>query len=223
MDYNTSDYARVFVRFKTPDNFLDKIVAVQEELQKIDSSQEYNEPSDLHISVASFVFLKQRSEFSRYENLVARLGQSASEFSPFQISITGLYSFPTVIYSRVQDHPAGNLQAIKQRIDAELKREQWVEPIVAGTSYIPHVTIATFTTNDVRALLHSIESEHFRSYDFGTGTVEELEIKELNVTGLHNHTLAGKLASFRKRWAVTDHTRETQTNKPVLILTRKGS
>lgn len=218
-----SDYARVFVRFKAPDNFRNKILAVQDELKKIDPSQEYYESGDLHISVASFAFVKQRSEFSRYENLVTRLGLVASEFSPFQINITGLYSFPTVIYSRVQDHPAGNLQAIKQRVDTELKREQFVEPIVVGTSYIPHLTIVTFKTNDVSALLNAIQSEAFRSYDFGTGTIEELEIKELNVSSLPNRTLSGRLASFRKRFADTDHARQRQTNKTTLTLTRRGS
>ena len=223
MDHTSSDYARVFVRFKAPDNFRNKILEVQEELKQIDPSQEYNEPGDLHISVASFVFMKQRSEFSRYENLVARLSQVTSEFSPFQINIRGLYSFPTVIYSRVQDQPAESLQSVKRRVDEELKREQFVEPIVVGTSYIPHLTIATFKTNDVAALLHTIESDPFKSYDFGTGTIEELEIKELNMSDISNRTLAGRFASFRNRFANTDRASQRQNDKTTLTLTRKRS
>lgn len=223
MDHNSHHYARVVVQFKAPDNCRNKIVAVQDELRKIDPSQEYKEPDDLHISVTAFAFAKAQSDFSRYESLVARLGLVASEFSSFQVSITGLHFFPTAVYSRVQDHPAGNLQTIKQRVDAELKKEHFVEPIVVGTSYIPHVTLAMFKTDDVSTLHNTVESEPFRSCDFGTGTLEELEITERNVSDLPNRTRASIFGSLRKRFAKTDSVLQQEpANKTALTLRRKS-
>lgn len=199
MDKSSSNYAQVFVRVRIPDNLENEIIMVQEELRKIDSSQTYSDPSDLHISVSSFMFEKSKTDQSTYEYLISCIGRIASEFAPFQIRMQGLDFFPTVIYSRVFDHSKDTLGVMKRLIEAELGGVGFVKPIAQGTSYIPHVTILRFSNDERAALLNAINSPFLKNRDYGTGIIQELQIKELNTSNLPNFTLKRIFSSIRKR------------------------
>ena len=188
---------------------------------KIDPFQEYKDLDDLHISVTSFTFAKRKADFSTYERLIQRLGLVASEFSPFQVRIKGLYSFPNAVYSKAHDFPAGSFEAIKKLVDVELEKERFVVPVVAGTSYIPHLTLAMFKTSEVGLLLNAIDSEPFRGHEFGIGIIDELQINEINVTNLPNHALSGRLAFFSNRFKKTKDISQRKTHEKTLIFTRK--
>lgn len=164
--------------FRIPPRLWRPLISVQNRLRSVDPRQLYSNPSTFHVSVKGLGYLEDEVDRDKYETVLHKIKKIASEFSPFEVSLKGVDAFPTAIYAKVVD--GGRFKEINERIlkelDGEVERSRF-----DAKEFVPHVTLATFNTKDVSALLGAINSEEMRNFEFGSAGVFEIEAVRVNL------------------------------------------
>lgn len=164
--------------FRVPPRLWRPLIFVQNRLKSADPRQLYSNPATFHVPIKGLGYLEEEIDRNKYETVLLKIKQIASEFSPFEVSIRGIDTFPTAIYAKV--HDGGRFKEINERILHEL--EGMVEKSrFDAEEYVPHVTLATFNTKDVSHLLEMIKSDDIRDSDFGSAGVYEMEAVRVNL------------------------------------------
>jgi len=153
-------------------------MALQNQFKSIDSRQLYSNPATFHVPIKGLGYLEEELDRNRYETVLHKINDIASEISPFEVALKGVDAFPTSIYARVDD--GEHFKEINERILVELEGQVEKSPFDAA-EFVPHVTLATFNTKDVGPLLSFIKTEDVKEKEFGSAGVFEIEAVRMNV------------------------------------------
>ena len=164
--------------FRIPPRLWRPIIAVQNELKTIDSRQLYSNPATFHVPIKGLGYLEEELDRNKYETVLQKIKKIAAEVSPFEVQIKGVGAFSTALYVGVEDK--GRFKEINARILEELEGDVEKSRFDAE-EYVPHVTLATFSTKDVSSLLEAIQKPEIVERDFGMAGVYEIEAVRVNL------------------------------------------
>ncbi len=152
---------------------------MQAELKEVDSRQLYAKPSTFHITIKGLGFLGEKFDDAKLETVLHRVSSILEEFHPFTLEFRGLGVFPTSVHIKVVD-PADQLRMMNKRLVQELGA-QVESSEYDEDAYIPHVTIATFTTKEAGKVIQKVSSPEMQSLLLGECMVFEVEAIEANM------------------------------------------
>ncbi|HZW56204.1 MAG TPA: 2'-5' RNA ligase family protein [Nitrososphaerales archaeon] len=165
--------------YRVPPRLWRGLSQTQRELREVDPEQLYAKQSTFHVTVKGLGYLEEKLDHVKYEKVMQKISSIIAEFKPFEIRIKGLGVFPTSVYASVEDQ-SSRFKAMNNRICEELRGDV-EQSEYDGDAYVPHVTLATFNSSDVKNLFEKISSPEMRDRDFGTCAVFEIEAVEVNM------------------------------------------
>jgi 2'-5' RNA ligase len=164
--------------FRVPPRLWRPLIAIQNQLRSIDARQLYSNPATFHVPIKGLGYLEEELDRNKYETVLQKISKITSDYSPFEISIKGVDTFPTAIYAKVADD--SRFKEINERILEELEGD--VEKSrFDSKEFVPHVTLVTFNTKDVTPLLETIQKPEIYERDFGVAGVYEIEAVRVNL------------------------------------------
>ena len=164
--------------YRVPPRLWRPLISVQNELKMLDDRQLYANPSTFHVPIKGLGYLGEDMDRSEYEILLSKVSEIVSEIDPFEVKIAGVSAFPTAIYAGIDD--GGNFKRINKKIIENLSGKVDKSPF-DDEEFVPHVTLATFSTRDVRPVLEKIDSSEMRYKQFGVAGVFEVEAVRINL------------------------------------------
>jgi 2'-5' RNA ligase len=175
---NTGETNYAGLIYRVPPRLWRPLIQAQNELRTIDDRQLYTSPATFHLPIKGLGYLGEDMDRNEYELILARVKKILEDREPFEITIKGVHAFPTAIYAGVED--GGNFKKINKAIIETLQGKVDKSPF-DDEEFVPHVTIATFTTKDVDPLFEKIDSNPYRERDFGMAGVFEVEAVQVNL------------------------------------------
>jgi 2'-5' RNA ligase len=175
---NTRETNYAGLIYRIPPRLWRDMISVQNELKKIDDRQLYTSPATFHVPIKGLGYLGEDMDRNEYELLLATVKKILDDIDPFELRIGGVFAFPTAIYAAVED--GGNFKKINKAIIEALRGKVDRSPF-DDEEFVPHVTLATFTTRDVEPLLAKIDSKEYSERDFSMAGVFEVEAVRINL------------------------------------------
>jgi len=168
LNYMKRGYLSAFIRI--PRKIFPKIKDVQQELKRADPRQIYHPPSFWHITVKLLnLESRLRASMPRVKSTIVEVLKG---YAPFRVELRGLDMFPEAVYVHVSDRGK-----VLKRIHNDLKHRlhdlvehYWFE----GPGYTPHLTIASFRTNDISNLVDKMVE--LKSVKIGAFVAREIEL-----------------------------------------------
>ena len=164
--------------YRIPPRLWRDLISVQNELKKINDRQLYINPATFHVPIKGLGYLAEDMDRQDYELLLSTVKKILEDIDPFELRITGIRAFTTAIYAGIED--GGNFKKINKEIIETLRGKVDRSPF-DDEEFVPHVTLATFTTRDVEPILAKIDSKEYRERDFSMAEVFEVEAVRLNL------------------------------------------
>ncbi|SFG38585.1 2'-5' RNA ligase family protein [Pontibacter chinhatensis] len=156
----------------------ERIRAFLDELQQVAPEQYFYPDTDLHITILSIISCTASFTLSAVKpaDYVQLLESITHHASPFEIDINGITASPEAVM--VQGFPLDNsLQMLRESIRAAFSSTSLLQSLDQRyTLKTAHATVLRFRApvQQPEKLLRLLEN--YRTYDFGTFEVEELEV-----------------------------------------------
>ena len=151
---NSKKFPYLTVLLKIPESLWLPIVAVQEELQRIDPRQQDRPPSYFHITLKEIGGLGSTVNETDLPRIKKAIEKVASSNRSFRLDFGPLAIFPSVVYlsvrNKIDEIRKIHLDLIRKLGDLAIKGP------FEGPEMIPHVTLLEFVTTDVEPLLRYV-------------------------------------------------------------------
>jgi 2'-5' RNA ligase len=153
-------------------DLLGPVIEVQEHLRKLDSRHIYHPSNTLHITIKPMGSLGGRIKQQNLSKILDNSRKVASEAKAFDVTLQGLACFPDVLYAKIVEGRREIVQlnkSLAKNLKGMVDQDQY-----EGDQMVPHVTLATFTTSDVRDLLKEVRRAN--QLKIGKMTVEKIVV-----------------------------------------------
>ncbi|GEM_PF-1907551 len=161
---------------RIPPRLWREIRKFQDKLRSVDDRQVFADLSTLHIPVKGLGLLGERFTAEKEEQIFEKISKIVSDFPAFQVQLKGVGVSPMSVHIRVTD-TSQTLRSINKRICKALEGDIDTSPY-DGDSYVPCVTIVSFTSEDASKIMEFVDSIESREMYFGEASIFELEAVE---------------------------------------------
>jgi len=129
---------------------------------------------DLHITLKSISNQDTTTSKEKAEEYSRIIEDTTKEQKPFDVTLTGISSFPNVILAKVDSN---EIYALHNKLHSALPSGQ---PQFEGTNYIPHVSLTLCDTKEYQTKISEL-----KELSIGTFTVKELQLVDWQLDASH--------------------------------------